>query len=94
MPLLMMWLTVRAGLLDVARTNQDPPLTMTLGQYGQTDAYVSGPYRYQDVYKDLVNKQDGTAISVGDRGLVDGEDRCVSCISDTCLKGQEVRSLL
>ncbi|XP_054277535.1 retinal-specific phospholipid-transporting ATPase ABCA4-like isoform X1 [Macrosteles quadrilineatus] len=66
LPLLMTWMTVKNGLMDVMQSNRDPPLTMNLGTYGRTDSYVSGPYQYQDVYKMLVKGQEGTAMSVED----------------------------
>jgi len=66
LPLVLTWITVRNGLLDVIQSNRDPPLTMSLSLYGQTDAYVSGAERYQNTYQALVEGQGSKATSVLD----------------------------
>lgn len=74
---------MKNGLLDVVQSNRDPPLTMQLSLYGRTDAYVSGPYTYQDLYKTLVGGEEGMAISVQEN-MIGGEYKMIDCTGFCC----------
>lgn len=64
LPLFLIWVTITRGSIDSIEGDVDPSLDLKLSLYGETQSYVAGAARGQELYKQVVAKEGSSVTSV------------------------------